>query len=426
MVREAGSPSRRTIRATGNVLRSSIHAHLLPGGAPEAGFAGTGFLLLPAEPTALPIAVGRDGVAAFARADGTEVLVESVHAPCVTGPQCAISGGGYYSTAARAVSPTGAAVPGYGPGGEAVLPLLEPTQALAEPSGAVLVLGRAVAGIGGVRRNALGRLTPQGLPDEGFGANILAALDCPGFDPLRSSGAAMARRTDGKLLVAQSYATGTTPMDSRVCVSRLLPDGSLDASFGSGGRSLLGSEFQSGRPAPVALFALPGGGSALFLQRRDDRDGQSYYTYLIATMTAEGALDASRFDRGVTGPTILHVAKLEAVAMQADGKFLVAGYPTPGYDQPGTGLPVPGFDASQPRMGRLLAAGGADLSFGPLGTGLTPLLSFGRRMAPRHVSIGPDRGILVAGSVTPAGPVNADEPTKFGVAKLTGDSAAAP
>lgn len=422
----AADPATGTIRATGNVLRSSVHAHLLPGGAPDAGFAGTGFALLPAEPTNLPFAIGRDGVAVLARADGTEVLVESVHVPCVTGPQCAISGGGYWSTAARATSSTGVAVPGYGLSGEAVLALVEPTQALVEPSGAVLVLGRASAGPAGIRRNALVRLTPQGRPDEAFADRTAASVDCPGFDPLRSFGAVMARHADGKLLLAQSFATGGTP-EVAVCVSRLLPDGMLDASHGTGGRAMLPWPFQWDRATPVAMFALPGGGSALFLQTRRELNGNFHYHYMIATMTADGSLDAGRFDGGTTGPTDLHVAKLAAVAMQSDGRYLVAGYPALGDNLPAPpGAPTERIDPSQPRIGRLLVAGGADLSFGPLGTGYTPLLSFGKRLVPRHVSIGPDRGIFVAGSLGDAGPVNDNELTKFGVAKLTGDAAAAP
>ena len=42
------------------------------------------------------------------------------------------------------------------------------------------------------------------------------------------------------------------------------------------------------------------------------------------------------------------------------------------------------------------------------------------------MSIGPGRGIFVAGSQGPAGPVNDNEITKFAVGKLAGDSAAAP
>lgn len=415
------------IRATGNLQYNSVRARLLPDGSPDAAFAGTGFVLHPAEIASLPFSTQRSGLAVFARPDGAELLVESVFLPCMTGPTCGLLGGlgGSFSTAARLVDATGAALPAYGtPGtGEATL-YMEPTQAVAEPSGAILVLGRAVAGIGGIRRNALQRLTPQGTVDGAFAGNAAASLDCPGYDPLRSTGTAMTRRADGKLLVAQSYATGSTSTPSATCITRLLSDGTIDASYGAGGRVQLPWDFLFDRMTPVAIFTLPNGGSALFLQKRRELNGNFYYHYMIATMTADGALDASRFDRGITGPTDLHVAKLEAVALQADGKYLVAGYPVQGHDQPPTGLPVPGFDAAQPRIGRLLPAGGADLTFGPLGSGYTPLLSFGRRLAPRHVSIGPDRGIFVAGSLGPAGPVNDNEITKFAVGKLMGDSAA--
>lgn len=416
------------IRATGYLKSSSVRARLLPDGRPDAGFAGMGFVLHPADLASLPFSTQRSGLAVFARPDGTELLVESVFLPCMTGPTCGLLGGlgGSTTTAARLVDATGATVPGYGnPGtGEAQL-IIEPIQALSEPSGAILVLGRAVAGIGGVRRNSLQRLAPQGLRDDGFAASTAASLDCPGLDPLRSTGAAMARRADGKILGAQSYAMGTAPANSTTCLTRLMPDGPIRANFGAGGRFTLPWDFQFDTMSPVALLALPNGGSALFLQKRRELNGNFHYHYMIATMTAEGAMDAGRFDRGITGPTDLHVAKLESVALQADGKFLVAGFPSiPENPPPYLAERTHRYDNSQPRIGRLLPAGGADLSFGPLGSGYTPLLSFGQRLSPRHLSIGPDRGIFVAGSLGAAGPVNDNEITKFAVGKLMGDSAA--
>jgi len=413
------------IRAAGSLRINSVRARLLPDGSPDATFAGLGYVLNPTEFTDLPFSKSRTGLAVLARPDGSELLVESVYSPCVTGPTCSFGGGGSTYTTARLVNAAGAPVPSYGtPGtGEAGL-FIEPTQAVAEPSGAIVVLGQVGAGLGGIRRNSLQRLTPQGLPDETFAVNASAKLDCPGYDFTRSTGAVMTRRPDGKLLVAQSYATGGPAFPSTTCLTRLMPDGTIDDSFGAGGRAHLPWEFQFDAMSPVAIFTLPNGGSALFLQKRRAIGTSFQYLYMIATLTPDGLLDASRFDRGITGPTDLHVAKLEAVALQADGKYLVAGYPAPGWDQPATGMPVPGFDATQPRIGRLLPGGGADLTFGPLGSGYTPLLSFGQRLAPRHVSIGPDRGIFVAGSLGPAGPVNDNEITKFAVGKLMGDSAA--
>ena len=424
----AGSAS-SFIRAAGSVGGSSVRARLLPDGTADTSFAGSGRLLFPAEPPANPFSVTREGIAVFARPDGTELLVESVHVPCVTGPQCAITGGGYNATAARLVTPAGIPVPDYGNNtaeGEGVLGL-DPRQAIAEPSGAVLVLGRDVAGPVGARRNALARLTPQGWPDEAFIANARAAIDCPGLDFLTSTGAAMARRADGKILLAQSFHKAYEEMPSRTCLSRLNPDGTLDASFGLAGRMLLEPLlFRVDRNTPVALFSLPNGGMSLFLQHDwTAADGLNRHTYVIVHLDANGAFDTSRFDQGVQGPTSLHVARLTAVAMQADGKYLIAGYPeiepgTPGY-VPGTANPI---DPSRPRIGRLRHEGGADLYFGPTGSGYTSLLSYGRRLDPRHIGIG-QGVVVVAGALGAAGPVNEGELTKFGIARLTGDSDAA-
>lgn len=420
---DAGSGA---IRAAGHASRSLVFARLLSGGMPDARFGGTGYLLGPFDPAVGNIAVDSyRGLLSFARADASEVLVESVSSPCMTGPMCSVSGGRpSVITIARAVDATGVPVTNYGASGATMMFNLDPLQGLVDPSGGVLVLGRSLSGPGGTRRNRLVRLTPQGLPDAEFEANAAAAIDCPGLDPLKAVGAVLARRTDGKLLVAQTFQLGSAQGSSRTCVSRLNPDGTIDGTYGASGYVQLGWEFLWDENAPVAIFALQNGGSALFLQKRREIDGSVQFHYMIAVATSDGALDATRFDRGIVGPTDLHVAKLTAVTMQGDGNFLIAGYPAL-EDNPPAHLAgrVERYDNSQPRIGRILASGGADLSFGPLGRGYAFLLSFGVRLDPRHVHIAPDRGILVAGAAGTAGPVNDSEATRFAVGKLAGDAA---
>lgn len=414
------------IRAAGRVSSRAAFARLLANGAPDTAFAGTGSIVDSADLEPLPIVL--EGLLAIPRSDTTEMLVESVSTPCLTGPSCATSGGmpSVY-VMVRAVNSAGLPVPAYGTAGVATLANLDPWQALAEPSGAVLVLGRSHAGIGAVMRARLARLLPSGLADDAFAANAAAAIDCPGLDPLSVVGAAMTRRSDGMLLLAQTFETSSVQGSSRTCLTRLQADGTIDASFGAGGHAVLGWEFLWDHNEPVAIFALANGGSALFLQKRRAIEGRNDYYYMIATTTASGTLDETRFDRGITGPTDLHVARLTAVARQADGKFLLAGYPSIGGNPPAyLAGRVDRFDDSQPRVGRILPEGGADLSFGPLGTGYAPLLSSGRRLAPRYLHIAPDRGILVAGFAGAAGPVNESETTRFAIAKLAGDAAAAP
>jgi len=420
---DAGSGA---IRAAGHASRSGVFARYLPDGMPDARFGGTGYLLGPPDPAfGSPAVRSYKGLLSFARADASEVLVESESTPCATGPMCSVSGGRpSVVTIARAVDATGVPVTDYGSSGATMMFNLEPIQGLVDPSGGVLVLGRSLSGPGGTRRNRLVRLTPQGMPDAEFEAHAAAAFDCPGLDPLRAVGAVMARRPDGKLLVAQTFQLGPAQGSSRTCVSRLNPNGTIDGTYGTAGYVELGWEFLFDENMPVAIFALPNGGSALFLQKRREIDGRVQFHYMMAVATSDGALDATRFDRGIGGPTDLHVAKLTAVTMQGDGKFLIAGYPTI-EDNPPAHLAgrIERYDNTQPRIGRILASGGADVTFGPLGRGYAFLLSFGVRLDPRHIHIGPDRGILVAGAAGAAGPVNDNEATRFAVGKLAGDAA---
>jgi uncharacterized delta-60 repeat protein len=95
-----------------------------------------------------------------------------------------------------------------------------------QPDGKIVVAGEAGGNF------AVARLQPNGELDTTFGLGGKSIVDFGGFD----GGDAVALQPDGKIVVAGS--TGTTTI-SDFAVARLQPNGVLDTTFGTEGRSIV-------------------------------------------------------------------------------------------------------------------------------------------------------------------------------------------
>jgi uncharacterized delta-60 repeat protein len=178
---------------------------------------------------------------------------------------------------------------------------------------------------------------------------------------------AVAVQADGKLVVA-GYADSNTDF----AVMRLNADGSLDTTFGSGGRRVVPS----------------GAAQAIALQK----DGKIVVAGRLGTnhlgivrLTTAGALDPSF---GVGGKLTVTVGTgsdsfARSVAVQADGKIVVAGYAT--------------FSTgSKAVVGRFTTSGGLDTSFGSSGWFSS---AFGMvEGSADGVAVQPDGKLVVVGS----------------------------
>jgi len=156
-----------------------------------------------------------------------------------------------------------------------------------------------------------------------------------GFDP-NASGAvlAMAVQTDGKILVAGDF--GQLGGQARIRIGRLNVDGSLDTSFNPGADS------------PVRTLALQADGKILVGGEFSQLGGQARSR--IGRLNLDGSLDAS-FDPGVSGFVVY------AIVVQPDGKILVGGEFTQLAGQP------------RNCIGRLNSDGSLDTSFNPVAGG---------------------------------------------------------
>ena len=291
-----------------------------------------------------------------------------------------LGGGGIGHTARSRLgrlNPDGTLETNFNPGANSTV------QALAVQADGKIVAGGSFTTLGNggtTARNRIGRLNLDGTVDTGFdpGANR----------PVR----VLAVQANGKILVAGDFTTlggGGTGRFSRKRLGRLNPDGTLDASFNPGanqsvralavqvdGKILVAGDFTTLRSGSVTLFGPTG----------------------IARFNSDGTLDTS-FDPGANG-------LIEELAVQADGRILVAGdFTTLGGG--GTGTTV------RNKIGRLNADGTLDASFNP-----------GANLAVLALAIEADGKILVGGDFTTLGGGGTGTTPRNSIGRLTNTDAA--
>jgi uncharacterized delta-60 repeat protein len=181
-------------------------------------------------------------------------------------------------------------------------------------------------------------------------------------------------QSDGKIVVAGSDAGG-------MLVERFNSDGSLDAGFGSGGKvhALAGA-----RANAVAL-----GPNGTIIAAGQVTAGDSFQRVAIVRLNSNGSPDAS------IGPGGVHVVDLgqdsvaKAVAVQGDGKIVVAGSIGPGAHQAVVAYVV-----------RLAVNGALDTSFGSGGAFVSYPQAGGAASTFNAVALDPSGGIVVGGGST--------------------------
>ena len=317
---------------------------------------------------------GRDGVA-----DPTFGILGSATAP--RGAQIATApalrpGGGFVtggwlpedrpnSFATLAFGESGAPEPAFGTGGIATVGEGSANEALVQPDGKVVTVGRLGRGdIALVRHDRLGRLDPS----FGDGGIVRTRIVQPGRIQNANS---VARQADGKLVVAawwvdeEGFIPDPRKMKDGWALLRFLPDGTLDPGFGDGGvvRDV----------APPALnvtnhdIAIQRDGKILVAgswgkQRTDDAVAPGDSFAAVIRYRPDGKRDVGFGDGGIAA--LPDVRSGRSVAIQPDGRIVLGAY----YEKP-----VPGrssFDEAF-ALGRFLPNGTPDRSFGDDGYVLT-------------------------------------------------------
>ena len=218
---------------------------------------------------------------------------------------------------------------------------------------------------------ALVRYTTEGTLDASFGSAGKVTTPVGSAD---DRGASVALQSDGKIVVA-----GVSRMvgNDDFALVRYTAEGALDASFGSGGK--VTTDFGSSDDSGWSV-ALQSDGKIVVA-------GYSYngskFDFALVRYTAAGALDASFGNGGkVTTPIGNSYDVAYSVAVQSDGKIVVAGYSTIGGNE----------DFA---LVRYTAEGALDAGFGSGGKVTTPI--GGGEDIGRSVALQSDGKIVVAG-----------------------------
>ncbi len=164
-------------------------------------------------------------------------------------------------------------------------------------------------------RIALAELTPFGALDPSFGTQGRTIVGST--ESITALDLALDVR--GRIVIAGASGGSLDVVGSRFAVVRVLPDGRLDPRFSVDGIATT----QIGRTAGAAALALPPGGAILVAGTAMTAGGT--YDFAIARYGRHGRLDASFSSNGWRTTSIGRDALAHAMTLQSDGKAIVAG-----------------------------------------------------------------------------------------------------
>jgi uncharacterized delta-60 repeat protein len=182
------------------------------------------------------------------------------------------------------------------------------------------------------------RFNPDGTLDWTFGDGGRVTFDASPYGEAASS---IGIQADGRIVISGALRVSTTPYDRGAILLRLLPDGSLDPSFG-GGAGWLAHEFGSYEWLDQLGFTSDG---------RIVAGGTVDQKLLLVRFGSDGSLDTSFGTGGIVRGVGENEGGVADMAIQPDGKILVIPYAS----QP---VPWPGFNVL-----RFSADGSPDLTY---------------------------------------------------------------
>jgi uncharacterized delta-60 repeat protein len=305
----------------------------------------------------------------------------------------------------RALLSAGSLDPSFGTGGEVTTDFLQTDgfsaynfvkQAAAQPDGRVVVAGPTSVDsadwIDDLSDFALARYNTDGSLDATFGTGGRVVTQFAGVSAYPQS---IAVQTDGKILVA-GLASDLRFQFITVAVARYDPDGSLDSSFGSGGREILSPELAFG--SAVGLVVQPDGKIVIA--------GDASSSLSLARLNGDGSLDTSFGSGGVATTDFAPIigaldGGTAGLALQPDGKIVAVG-----------------GDGQDFALVRYNPDGTVDTGFGAGGLVLTHFPGYASAGI-AGVAIQPDGEIVAAGTVGMAYPEAS--PGDFALARYNPD-----
>jgi len=219
-----------------------------------------------------------------------------------------------------------------------------------QPDGKIVLAGTAtVAGSG--QDFAVARYLDSGAPDLAFGGGTGKVTTAFGADS--DAAYALLLQPDGKIVLGGDSNQGSSTTGVDFALARYGADGTLDATFGSGGKVVTSVAPNGARDSIYALALQTVAGVPLLVAAGGEGDFQ------LARYTLAGALNPTFGAAGngkIAGLLGSSIGAARAVQVAADGKLLVAGH-----------------DNHDFALARLDAAGVPDPTFGTGGRTITPV-----------------------------------------------------
>jgi len=216
--------------------------------------------------------------------------------------------------------PDGRLDPSFGRGGQVVTDVgARPTRFQADwqrgaNALAILPDGKIIVAGAGPGEFALARYTPNGRLDGSFGRGGLVFTGFQAFQAGPEDYAeALAVQTDGKIVAAGRSFT-------LFALARYMPNGRLDATFGTGGKALpnvLGDDYDVAEAVATQVD-----GKIVVV----GETGPRFPGAIVARLTSRGRFDPSFGSGGIARGAVSHGAGASAVAIARDGKIVTVGY----------------------------------------------------------------------------------------------------
>jgi len=271
--------------------------------------------------------------------------------------------------------------PIFGSGGKVVTDFGEESGAY---DAAIQADGKIVAVGGSTQDFAIARYTPDGTLDSTFGTGGKVLTD---FEPYWASAQALAIQANGKIVVGgvRGIQRGTQTIN-HFALARYNTNGSLDTTFGSGGKvvtAFSGSDIIEGLAIQPDGRIIAVGSTVITFNQSND--------LAVLRYNANGSLDTSFGSGGiVTMDFFAHYDGANCVVIQPDGQILVAGATD---SNPTTLSSNQNYDFL---LLRFNANGSLDTSFGSGGKVITDFS--GKNDGARDMALQADGRILLGGS----------------------------
>lgn len=223
-------------------------------------------------------------------------------------------------------NPDGSLDAGFGDGGivTTVFPHGSAASALAlQPDGKIIAAGTDFVNFSSEASSdtdfAIARYEPDGTPDFSFGSGGQVTTD---FERLNDDAFAVLLRTDGRIIAVGSSRGRLSDYD--FAVARYLPNGQLDAAFGTGGKT--STDFTGGFDRAGSAVLQPDGrivAAGFAITPNGGHENFAAVRYL-----ANGTLDTSFSGDGKVQVSFGSCCQAASeVLLQTDGKLVLVGFP---------------------------------------------------------------------------------------------------